>query len=466
MPTPWNALAIKSGGTSGTTPLSARRALGISEGATTDNMVSVKDFPFRAVGDGVTDDTASIQAAIDAVHIAGGTLMLPSGIYKLNGTLIFTSGVNVQGDGRGVSVLSYVGSGIAVDTSYAGAVTTGVHFSDFTITSLTGTIGMRLQAAIAIKLERVEITSITRTAFTTAGLQISPVNAGNPALSIIIDDCDIHENNGFGIQALPSANDITNHIVVMNSRVRANSGNIRGTGELLSWTIIGNDLEAGNNTGAISFTDIFALTVIGNYFEQAGQTAIDLSVNAEVGGVVLAGNFIQGNNSGTAIILGGSQFLDAVSVKSNEMVGWALGISAIAVKGGDIGPNKFDSVTTNMTIAAGCSGLRISTLNNRVIITYSASMTADCALGTDFQITATNGTAFTINAPTNPADDMVRTFTIRNTSGGALGAATWNAVFKMSAWTNPANGNSRSITFRYDGTNWLQIAQTGVDVPN
>ena len=99
-------------------------------------------------------------------------------------------------------------------------------------------------------------------------------------------------------------------------------------------------------------------------------------------------------------------------------------------------------------------------------ITYSASMTPDAKLGASQTITATNGSAFTINAPTNALAGRRLKITLRNTSGGALGAATWNAVFKLSAWTNPANGFSRSIEFEYDGSNWVQVAQTGVDVPN
>lgn len=105
-----------------------------------------------------------------------------------------------------------------------------------------------------------------------------------------------------------------------------------------------------------------------------------------------------------------------------------------------------------------------------VTVTYSASMTPNASAGTDFIITATNNTAFAINAPTGtPPSGYAQTIriTVRNTSGGALGAATFNAVFKLgAAWTQPANGFSRTIEFRWNGTNWVEIGRTAADVAN
>jgi hypothetical protein len=96
----------------------------------------------------------------------------------------------------------------------------------------------------------------------------------------------------------------------------------------------------------------------------------------------------------------------------------------------------------------------------------SASITFNAALSNRFVTSILNATAFAINSPSNPADGQNITVTIRNASAGALGAVTWNAVFKLATWTQPAAGFSRSITFNYDGTNWVEISRTPADVPN
>lgn len=102
------------------------------------------------------------------------------------------------------------------------------------------------------------------------------------------------------------------------------------------------------------------------------------------------------------------------------------------------------------------------------VVTYSASMTPDCMQGTDFVIAATNNTAFTINAPLNPFHGMTITISIQNISGGALGAATFNGVFKQTAgWIQPGNGFNRGISYRYNGASWYELPpRSSADVPN
>lgn len=119
------------------------------------------------------------------------------------------------------------------------------------------------------------------------------------------------------------------------------------------------------------------------------------------------------------------------------------------------------AASPNMRITAGGA-----LVLRRQAITYSASMAVD----NDYQfftITATNNTAFTITNPLYPTyDGQAITFTIRNTSGGALGVATWGTLYKLPAWTQPATGFSRSITFLCDGTNFIELSRTAADVPN
>lgn len=66
------------------------------------DVVSVKDF--GAVGDGVTDDTAAIQAAINAVaaRTYGGTVYFPAGQYAVTTTLTVPAKVSLLGEAIGV----------------------------------------------------------------------------------------------------------------------------------------------------------------------------------------------------------------------------------------------------------------------------------------------------------------------------------------------------------------------------
>lgn len=106
---------------------------------------------------------------------------------------------------------------------------------------------------------------------------------------------------------------------------------------------------------------------------------------------------------------------------------------------------------------------------SKVNVAYSASITPDSDAGNIFQVFASTGVAFTINAPVGTlTDGQEITIRISNTSGGALGVVTWNAAFKMATWSNPANGSGRCITFYYDASTpaWIEKSRNTSDIPN
>jgi hypothetical protein len=63
---------------------------------------------FGAVGDGVTDDSAAFQAALNAAA-AGGILFIPAGTYNIGAALLqaTTGAVTFEGAGSGVTILNF-----------------------------------------------------------------------------------------------------------------------------------------------------------------------------------------------------------------------------------------------------------------------------------------------------------------------------------------------------------------------
>lgn len=103
-------------------------------------------------------------------------------------------------------------------------------------------------------------------------------------------------------------------------------------------------------------------------------------------------------------------------------------------------------------------------------LTYSAAPAIDASLGNSFVMTVTDNVAFVFAAPTNtpPTGYAQWLFiTIRNTSGGAHGAGTFDAVFHVSAAVPAiATGQNRTIAFQWVGAAWVERWRTAADVPN
>lgn len=133
----------------------------------------------------------------------------------------------------------------------------------------------------------------------------------------------------------------------------------------------------------------------------------------------------------------------------------SLGISGAALGFSRNGSSGNIKVSTQLESKLGSNG-------------YSASITPDTQNGPWQSTTVTNATAFTINAPVDTpgaSNTGVLTIEILNSSGGAMGAITWNGVFKFNGftWTNPANGLHRFARFEWNGASWICTAMSGAD---
>jgi hypothetical protein len=74
-------------------------------GINTNNIITITNAPYNAVGDGTTDNTAAIQAAIKAAGLgpatnglSGGTVRIPGPGTYLCGPVVFTNDINLQID--------------------------------------------------------------------------------------------------------------------------------------------------------------------------------------------------------------------------------------------------------------------------------------------------------------------------------------------------------------------------------
>ena len=107
---------------SGITITSGTNDLTIATG--TASVFNVKSY--GALGDGAADDTAEVQAAIDAAEAAGGGVVyFPEGTYLMSAGLTTTEAIALVGDGKQLTILKWNASGGVTHTGGSTATPTG-----------------------------------------------------------------------------------------------------------------------------------------------------------------------------------------------------------------------------------------------------------------------------------------------------------------------------------------------------
>lgn len=177
------------------------------------DVVSVKDF--GAVGDGVTDDTAAIQAAMDS---GSNNVIFPAGTY-LHGPVDVDSSVRLLFDAGAVVSPSFAASG--TEKLY-NVTADSVVIDGLTVTSETGTISGNKYIVYAgaggdsLRVLRASISGVTASDGNLGASNLIVVHGvyAESVADLVVDDCRVDGISGSAVflKSVSSAQITRNHI--------------------------------------------------------------------------------------------------------------------------------------------------------------------------------------------------------------------------------------------------------------
>lgn len=436
-------------------------------------------------GTSTDDHTTAIVAAAAAANTAGKPLFLPAGKWNFKPTTVLEI-KRLLGSGKTFTNLYVDGSAYAVGK--VALRNTGDTWEDIAIweTSFDKTRTILVQSAPASSTNQVGGDN-THDFVGYACYKNVYIFGGLIALDIGNAFNCSYENMriglaGTGVNCTPAGsgslglantqNFINCDIADSNKNINANLTTI-GRG----WTFKGGAIERALVSSSL-FQNIDGLIFDGVYQEQVVAIS-PITIVACTG--VYAKFVLSGSNCDLTLGTNVQIEIDGWNSGSNHLLASdSTGIVSIRnstfPSSGNAAPSSFAHFRAENSFYSGVfypdSPRALALIIDSV--TYSATMALNCALGSAKLVIVTDGNAMTFSTPTNTVNGTAYTIptgfdmeiTVKNASGGAMGAITWPANFKMAAWTNPANGNSRSIKLRYDGTNFVEKCRTTADIPN
>jgi hypothetical protein len=168
---------------------------------------------FGATGDGIADDTAEIQAAINSFGAEGGTVFFPAGSYKTTTALSMVANVSLVGAGANSSIIKPVGChgvefGYSAGFQYTLISQIGFDGFDGTNASTYTAIHQTPPADFATEIYGINIKDVYVTYFDTAIYFASTRN-------VIIDNCWFQwVNNGIILVGNAIGINITNNWII------------------------------------------------------------------------------------------------------------------------------------------------------------------------------------------------------------------------------------------------------------
>lgn len=311
---------------------------------------NVRGAPYNAVGDGVNDDTAEIQAAIDAAETdGGGTVYFPDGTYKISSPLLLHSGVTLKGNGRRNSIISVAVTnvhGIEALGASAGSTIVQINIEDLKITG-PGEASGGTGAGIHVKWASVHL-SIARCWIVTWGSHGVFVE---DSYSFAIRDTLLDSNGGNGFHGITNINNATfDHCISIG-----NTGKGYYVEGGTTTLFLNSDAESNGGIG-LDLRYVHVPNVIGCHFEQNGTANINLhfktSLSDKTAQALITGCLIQGGAvTARGIVVDGSERALISGNWFNNHTVDHIQTTANATRT-TIGPNQYGGTGTILTDAS------------------------------------------------------------------------------------------------------------------
>lgn len=445
--------------------------------------INVLDY--GATGNGTTDDTAAIQAAINSLSASGGQVLFPAGTYKVTSTITLSSNIALVGNAKSVINLNVTEIGLSIPVSG-----TNITVSDL---SFTGTCARVISSAPTGVCTNIKILNNTISGATLAGAGYTSgiflLGASNCLVEgNILTGNGLGANNGFcadiafyapNSSSVGMRNKILNNTckstqVIFNflafnisnclisgnfiSGAKTSTTNNDGYGivvydtasytlpySLTNFNTISNNTVTGTQGTGIYVASCDNTTITGNTVSYVG--AVQLDPTLPVGGIVLNGLFSSQNTiTGNTISSSGKDGIVSSSNTTTTISGNTISASgqhgihlrglnqSISVVGNnisastnrgifdDLAAKTYITISGNSVYSSGSTGIEINGMTKSVI---SGNVSANNSLK-----------GIVSNGNYNSITDNVL---FDNTDGAFSGSLANGNMFRNNKFTNGAS---------------------------
>ena len=333
-------------------------------------MCNVKDY--GAIGDGINDDTAAIQAAINWAYANNDSVYFPSGVYLISSTLAmpfdssatYVKGNYLYGDGMMRTILKAINTNVTIFSYTQPAPLKFMMGGEIAYMTLdggnhAGTTGIKAQALYSYRFSSLQVTGFTNGFNIVNGVVPGDYDACN---HLSFENCRIQYCSQWGIYTtLASGNNETSFISIRDTTIEGCGTAVGEVGGGMYWrgqclnfdnsafvvnknrglyieggaglgsNVLGNNLCFENNTGK----HIQCYGIVGMEFNQlqlysndANKAQYGIWLNAQsslIANVRVNSAKVRataGNSSFTAFFAGGANVSTPTIVVDSKQVRW------------------------------------------------------------------------------------------------------------------------------------------------